>query len=361
MKRNRSLVAAVSLAAFVLTSTTANADRPDRPPVPPMIVTNETTGALFVSNDHMSGGLYVASGIQCVGANESPQSVFVFGVLTDPDSVSNKSNKLSAKQGAYVQVFAEFDDGITFTQTSPVKVASCKASWKVGDGEKDLNFLTGSNADIGSFSFSCGDDLATQLGLNPAQTTMFNTGFPKGMSCKGKGYAQIGCFRGDTTVATEAGPRAIRDVRVGDKVWSWDESQQKKVLARVTQTFVQPARDLRTFVADGQTFHVTDRHPFWVDGRGWVPASNIAAGDKLRTSEGGLLAVRSNERADALAFYAGYDASADRQAALRHPLFRIRAASTSAPASDSGIVYNIEVDGLHNYYVGDKQVLVHNK
>jgi hypothetical protein len=363
MKPNRSMVAAALLAAFVLSSTTANADRPDRPPVPLTIFTNETSGLGFVANDHVSGGLYVASSVMCAGLNiDSPAYMSVIGSLTDPDSVSNKSNKLGAKQSAYVQVFAEFYDGTNYSQSSPVKVASCKASWKISDGEKDLNYMTGAGQDIGSFSLSCGENLATQLGLDPAQTAMFNQGFPNGMSCKGKGYTAPGCFRGDTLVATEAGPRAIRDVRVGDKVWAWDEAQQKKVLARVSQTIVQPARDLRSLVADGEMFHVTDRHPFWVDGRGWVHASNVAAGDKLRTKEGNLIAVRSNERADALAFYAGYDASADRQAALRHPLFRIRAASTGAPAaSDTGIVYNIEVEGLHNYYVGHKQVLVHNK
>jgi hypothetical protein len=362
MKGNRSLVAACSLAALALSSTIADADRPDRPPVSALIATNETTGALFVGNDHMSGGLYVVSAIQCAGANESPQSVNVFGSLTDPDSVSSKSNKLSAKQSAYVQVFAEFDDGVNpLTQSSSVKVASCKASWKLSDGDKNLDYLSAAQQDLGSFSLSCGDDLATQLGLDANQTAMLNAGFPKGVSCKGAGWPQPGCFRGDTMVATEAGPRAIRDVRAGDKVWSWDEKQQKKILARVTMTFVQPARELRTLVADGQTFHVTDRHPFWVEGRGWVAASSLASGDRLRTSEGTVVAVRSNERADALAFYESYDASADRRAALRHPLFQLRAASTGAAASDSGIVYNIEVDGLHNYYVGDKQVLVHNK
>jgi hypothetical protein len=355
------MVAAALLAAFVLFSTTASADRPDRPPVLPTVVTNETTGLLYVVNDHPSGGLYVASTVLCGGQNVSTGYVNVIGSLTDPDSVTSKSNKLSAKQGAYLQVYAEFYDGVTYTQTTPVKVASCKASWKISDGEKDLNFQTGANADIGSLSFSCGDDLATALALDPTQTTMFNTGFPDGMSCKAKGYAQAGCFRGDTMVATEAGPRAIRDVRVGDKVWSWDDAQQKKVLSRVTQTFAFPARELRTLVADGHTFHVTDRHPFWVEGRGWVQASALAAGDKLRTGEGSIVAVRSNERADSLAFYEGYDASADRRAALRHPLFQIQPASTRAAASENGIVFNIEVERLHNYYVGDKQVLVHNK
>jgi hypothetical protein len=168
-------------------------------------------------------------------------------------------------------------------------------------------------------------------------------------------------FRGDTTVATEAGMRAIRDVRVGDRVWSWDEAAHRKVLARVTQTLTYPARQLRTVVAGAQTFHVTDRQPFWVEGRGWVEASKLAPGDRLGSGASSLVAVRSNERADAIAFYEGYDASADRRAALRHPVFQLRPVSTDAPPSENGIVYNIEVEGQHNYLVGNGQVLAYNK
>jgi hypothetical protein len=71
--------------------------------------------------------------------------------------------------------------------------------------------------------------------------------------------------------------------------------------------------------------------------------------------------VRSNERADAIAFYEGYDASADRRAALKHPIFQLRPVSTGVTSSETSIVYNIEVDGHHNYFVGAEQVLVHNK
>jgi hypothetical protein len=172
--------------------------------------------------------------------------------------------------------------------------------------------------------------------------------------------AQADRLRGDTTVATEAGPRAIRDVRVGDRVWSWSEAAQKKVLARVTQTLTYPARELRTVVAGAQTFHVTDRHPFWVESRGWVEASNLAPGDKLGTGESALMAVRSSERADSIALYEGYDASADRRAALRHPIFQLKPVSTDAAPSENGIVYNIEVDDQHNYFVGNGQVLVND-
>lgn len=171
----------------------------------------------------------------------------------------------------------------------------------------------------------------------------------------------FGCFRGDTKVATEAGMRSIRDIRVGDRVWSWDDAGKTKLLSRVTQTFAYPARELRTLIAGGETFHVTDRHPFWVEGRGWVEASKLAAADELRTGEGGLVAVKSNERADFIAFYKGYDPSMDRQASLRHPLFQLQRVSLGTTPAESGIVYNIEVDGVHNYYVGERGILVHNK
>lgn len=358
MKVDRLFAAALAVAAVCFVATTASADRPDRPPVT-IIAADGTGGRVIVINDSVDGGTDFLAGVICENGIAGGGMVSVTLVMRDLDSASNKANKLSLKQSAYLEAQANFFDGMASTSSATVKVDSCKASAKLVDAGKNLSYFDAD--DIGSFSASCGENFATALLLDAPQTAMLNEAFPKGVTCKGKSATYFGCFRGDTMVETEAGRRPIRDVRVGDRVWSWDDAQKKRILSRVTQTYAYPARQLRTVVAGGETFRVTDRHPFWVDGRGWVEAVKLVPGDKLRTGSDELVSVRSNERADSIAFYQGYDASMDRSAALRHPMYQLQRVSTGAAPSESGVVYNIEVDGVHNYYVGDKGILVHNK
>jgi hypothetical protein len=358
MKIDRFVAAALAAAAVCFVATSASADRPDRPPVS-LIAVDGTGGQGIVINNSLDGGTQLLAGVVCDNDIAGGGNVSVTIVMRDLDSTGNKSNKLSLKQGAYAETQAHFFDGVNSTSSAIVKVDSCKASAKVSDAGKNLSYFDAD--DSGSFAASCGENLVAALSLDAPQTAMLNEAFPKGVSCKGKGATYFGCFRGDTMVETEAGRRPIRDVRVGDRVWSWDDAQNKRILSRVTQTYTYPARQLRTLVAGGETFRVTDRHPFWVDGRGWVEAAKLVAGDKLRTGGDALVSVRSNERADSIAFYQGYDASMDRSAALRHPIYQLQRVSTGTAPSESGIVYNIEVDGVHNYYVGDKGILVHNK
>ena len=74
--------------------------------------------------------------------------------------------------------------------------------------------------------------------------------------------------------------------------------------------------------------HATPRHPFYVLGRGFVPAEELAVGDQLRSASGAPLAVTS-----------------------------------VAPAGCAERVYNFEVRDLHTYFVGDSvesHALLHN-
>ena len=82
--------------------------------------------------------------------------------------------------------------------------------------------------------------------------------------------------------------------------------------------------------ADGeQTIRSTTEHPYWVQGRGWVPAGKLRVGDELSGSEGERLVVSGHEV---------------RQEHAKH--------------------YNFEVEGFHTYFVSetktDPAVWVHN-
>jgi intein/homing endonuclease len=71
----------------------------------------------------------------------------------------------------------------------------------------------------------------------------------------------------------------------------------------------------------------TQNHPFYVEGKGWTPASELEDGDVLHTKEGVTAVVQSIE----------------------------------VEQLDKAVkVYNLEVEDGHTYYVTDKRVLVHN-
>lgn len=78
---------------------------------------------------------------------------------------------------------------------------------------------------------------------------------------------------------------------------------------------------------DGTVLGTTEDHPFWsvTDGR-FERSDELAAGEKVLTADGRVLAVD------------GLD---------------IRTART-------GLAYNLAVEGIHTYHVGDDAILVHN-
>lgn len=136
------------------------------------------------------------------------------------------------------------------------------------------------------------------------------------------------CFVAGTLILTENGEKPIEEIEVGDKVVSKDPATGKEVLQEVDETYVRQTERLVKLTVAGSVLSTTGEHPFWVDGRGWVDAGDLAVGDVLVTPEG-TTAVEE-----------------------------IEVETTDGPVT----VYNFRVPGLHNYYAlaGDTPVLVHN-
>jgi hypothetical protein len=121
--------------------------------------------------------------------------------------------------------------------------------------------------------------------------------------------------------------KVIEDVHDGDKVWTRNENDPDGPLElkAVTKTYIRTAYDLQAMtVADGagnsETYHVTDEHPFYVEGRGWIGAGTVAVGDHLRSEDGDDLIVTSN---------------------------------VDEPHPEGLTVFNFEVADDHSYFVAD--------
>ena len=153
---------------------------------------------------------------------------------------------------------------------------------------------------------------------------------PQAVSMVATGVAaKTACFTPGTPVLLADGTsRAIEDVQVGDKVTAYDPDTGKAETRNVVRTFVHhnvPTHDV--MLSTGEKVTTTEEHPFWVEGKGWTPATQLKTGDHLRQPDGSLARVASAQ-----------------------------------VTGKTATVYNFEVRGLHDYYVqaGNTWILVHN-
>ncbi|MCP4624947.1 MAG: hypothetical protein GY850_15690, partial [bacterium] len=140
----------------------------------------------------------------------------------------------------------------------------------------------------------------------------------------------VGCFTAGTLIKTADGLRPIEEIEPGDFVLARDESTGQFEWREVVRTFVkhdQQILELEFENSEGkkEKINATIEHPFWVKQRGWIGASDLLPGDEVFSSNGGWLKL-----------------------------------SGGVWLSERQTVYNFEVEGLHNYFVGEIGAWVHN-
>ncbi|MFE5797306.1 polymorphic toxin-type HINT domain-containing protein [Streptomyces sp. NPDC056503] len=133
------------------------------------------------------------------------------------------------------------------------------------------------------------------------------------------------CFPAGTEIAVKGGTKKIEDIRVGDLVWSADPDTGERELKPVVRLFEKTVDRLVTVETGGTTVRATPDHPFRTADAGWTEAGNLHRGDRLVERDGGTSAV------------------------------------SSVGVEDGSVrVYNFEVADDHTYFVGERQLLVHN-
>lgn len=136
------------------------------------------------------------------------------------------------------------------------------------------------------------------------------------------------CFTGDTPVYTDDGLVCIEEVNVGDEVWAYNPETGEIELKEVLNVWVKETDEiLHVSTSDGETINTTTNHPFYVEDKGWVAAGDLEIGDTLVTSDGDTVEVADIEIEK-----------------LAEPI----------------LVYNLEIEDFHTYFVGEYGVLVHN-
>ncbi len=139
----------------------------------------------------------------------------------------------------------------------------------------------------------------------------------------------FGCnsFTADTLVHTENGLKPISEIKVGDKVLSYDERTETTRYQPVMAVIQGEQRYQLILITldSGESIEATAEHPFYIKGKGWNPANGLKVGQALQLHNGTTVVIKEVD--------------------------------TSVRLEK---VYNFTVANTHNDFVGGDGVLVHN-
>ena len=141
------------------------------------------------------------------------------------------------------------------------------------------------------------------------------------------------CFKAGTLIACldQAGKetlKPIEEIEVGDKVLAYDEETGEQGYKEVVRLFRNKTQEWHHVFVNGEEIVCTAEHPFYVDGKGFVPARELKERDNLLLSDGSKVEIES-----------------------------LKTEHVEIPET----TYNFEVKDFHTYYVSHSNVLVHNK
>ena len=135
------------------------------------------------------------------------------------------------------------------------------------------------------------------------------------------------CFLAGTQILTEAGMKNIEDIKVGDMVYSLNTDNNQRELKKVIQLFRGESKDIYEITIGNEVIKTTPKHQFYVVDKGWIRAYELKEGDKISSKNNSNLTIEKIE-------YKYYE----------EPLK----------------VYNMTVEGYHNYLITQYELLVHN-
>ncbi len=143
-------------------------------------------------------------------------------------------------------------------------------------------------------------------------------------------YARIvwnGCFLENTLIYTPKGYKNIQDIEKGDEVYSYNENTKKVEVSVVNYTIFHDVSEYYDVtLEDGTNMKITGNHTVYKKETGeWIPIAKFKVEDTLMKDDGTLVKIKEMNRVEG-----------------------------------NTKVYNFEVNGNHNYFVTEDNILVHN-
>ena len=150
------------------------------------------------------------------------------------------------------------------------------------------------------------------------------------------------CFPATATVDG----KPLASIKSGDIITSYNHARGSIEKRKVLHVFKRkPSALIRVWLKSGQSIVCTPNHPFWVEGKGYIAAQKLTKDDYVvhlhckgaRCKESGLVGKARVDSVEIL------EPTGD---------------GTFGGLCPDGFVYNLEVEGNHNYFVDG--ILVHN-
>lgn len=135
------------------------------------------------------------------------------------------------------------------------------------------------------------------------------------------------CFVAGTKVLTEYGLKNIEDIKVNEKVWSVNKDTNDRELKTVLSLYKGKTSEIYELTVGDELIRATPKHEFYIVDKGWVRAYELEVGDSLISK-----------------------ANKDKT------ISKINHIYLDEPID----VYNLTVEGNHNYLITESELLVHN-
>lgn len=142
-------------------------------------------------------------------------------------------------------------------------------------------------------------------------------------------FCFIGCFSGETLVKGEKGYKKIEDIEKGEYVYSYNELTGKEELKRVLEIMkvYEKGETLKLKFSNGVTLETTRNHIFMTVEGDWKSSEELEVGERIYRGLGEEVEILSKEEV-----------------------------SNETPK----IMYDLEIEDNHNYYVSELDILTHN-
>ena len=224
-----------------------------------------------------------------------------------------KSLKYSDEAAKLLKYGDEAIDGVKTIAKEGVEKTAKQNSKFLRRGEKaDKMFST----------IDLGDEFAVTYKNGATDTISKASTTAEGSRCLGNG-----CFVAGTLVHTEEGIKKIEDIKIGDRVLSFNEETSRTSYKEVVDTIERSTYEICTIEHSNGKIQSTTGHLFMVQGKWWTSAVDIKAGDKLVLGNG--------EVTDVL------------DVSVKEGSYPIK-------------TYNLSVDENHTFFVDNDGVLTHN-
>lgn len=287
-----------------------------------------------------------------VAAREAAAENYVIDAGLNTDEFNNQFNEFAnwcaevklpdLEAGAYLNDQSYLDGLYNILQASGATADQIKAFFdSLGfDIEYERVPITASAPTYGPAPRAPGDTRAPQIVVTGTATIPSTMTIPKPkFRYKGTTPGSISaptprstgsCFVAGTLITTFSGFKSIELIQAGDIVLSYNERTHQNEYSAVLQTMIHDVTEnIYTLYIENDILEVTGIHRFYImrnNKKHWIPVQDFQENDFVQFADGTLHRIEKVE---------------------------IEVRTTR--------VYNFEVSNNHNYYVGEDQVLAHNK